>query len=93
MGERRGRLEIMAEILRTAREPTGVSRIVYRSNLNNQMAHDYLDDLRIKGLIEVTANQKWLTTEKGLRLLSHFREIRLITISSGIRHGKDLARL
>lgn len=52
------------EILRAASEGAKKTHIVYRANLNFEVANRYLDLLKEKGLIEQKGNL-YVTTEKG----------------------------
>ena len=52
------------EILRAALDGAKKTHIVYRANLNFEVASKYLDLLQEKGLIEQQGNI-YVTTEKG----------------------------
>jgi len=66
---RRGKTEIMADILKTCREDgAGKTRIVYQANLNFRTVQPYLDLLEKRGLLEIrkTGNRDlFVMTEKG----------------------------
>jgi len=71
---RRGRVEVIRDILREARKSTNKTRIMYRSNLNFVCFNRYFEELIKKGLIvEVKSNPDgvkiYKTSEKGLQLL------------------------
>ena len=71
---RRGRVEVIRDILREARKGTNKTRIMYRSNLNFACFNRYFEELIKKGLIvEVKSNPDgvkiYKTSEKGLQLL------------------------
>jgi len=77
--KRRDRLYIMAEILGVAREGTLKTQIMYQANLSFAQLNEYLSLLLELNLLEtVVANGKTIykTTEKGLRYLESYREIR-----------------
>ncbi len=77
--KRRDRLYIMAEILGVAKEGTLKTQIMYRANLSFAQLNEYLSLLLKLNLLEtVKAADKniYKTTEKGLRYLESYREIR-----------------
>lgn len=77
--KRRDRLYIMAEILGVAREGTLKTQIMYRANLSFAQLNEYLSLLLKLNLLEtvVAADRNiYKTTEKGLRYLESYREIR-----------------
>lgn len=77
--KRRDRLYIMAEILGVAREGTLKTQIMYQANLSFAQLNEYLSLLLELNLLEtVKAADKniYKTTEKGLRYLESYREIR-----------------
>jgi len=77
--KRRDRLYIMAEILGVAKEGTLKTQIMYRANLSFAQLNEYLSLLLELNLLEtVKAADKniYKTTEKGLRYLESYREIR-----------------
>ena len=75
--ERRGRLEIIADILSVAMEEAKKTEIVYRANLNFKRAGKYLPYLEEKGLIE-NGNMSggYKTTEKGREFLRDYQRMR-----------------
>jgi len=73
--ERRGRLEIIADILSVAMEEAKKTEIVYRANLNFKRAGKYLPYLEEKGLIE-NENMSDKTTEKGREFLRDYQRMR-----------------
>jgi len=69
----------MAEVLGVAREGTLKTQIMYRANLSFAQLNEYLSLLLELNLLEaVVANGKTIykTSEKGLRYLESYREIR-----------------
>ena len=77
--KRRDRLYIMAEILGVAREGTLKTQIMYQANLSFAQLNEYLALLLKLNLLEtvVAADRNiYKTTEKGLRYLESYKEIR-----------------
>lgn len=74
---RRSRFEILADILRLAREEAKKTRILYQANLNHAQLQRYLAFLTDKGFLERQDNPhiRYKTTEKGLKFLSMFQKI------------------
>ena len=71
--ERRGRLEIIADILSVAMKEAKKTEIVYRANLNFKRAGKYLLYLEEKGLIENgNMSREYRTTEKGREFLRDY---------------------
>jgi len=78
MNKKRNDLEILATILRVARNGAKKSHIVYKANLNFAIIKDYLDRLRESGLIigPDGKNRMFKTTEKGIEYLNYFEGLR-----------------
>ena len=75
--ERRGRLEIIADILSVAMEEAKKTEIVYRANLNFERAGKYLPYLEEKGLIEnENMGREYKTTEKGREFLRDYQKMK-----------------
>ena len=74
----RGRLEIIADILSAAKEPSTKTSIVYSANLNFEQAQRYLDKCKDEGLIDTyeASAKKYETTEKGREYLSAYGELK-----------------
>ncbi len=72
--KRRGRAEIIVDILSAAIEETKKTQIVYKANLNFRRARKYLPYLEEKGLIE-TIGSEYKTTEKGKQFLRDYQKI------------------
>jgi len=75
MGSRRGRMEILADILRIAKGGARVTRVVYGANLNFKLFKEYLEELKEAGLV-VEDGKLIRTTEKGAQFLNLFQELR-----------------
>jgi predicted transcriptional regulator len=73
--ERRGKLEIMKDILSTAREGVRKTEMVYRANLNFNRAERYIPFLEERGLMEYSGSV-YKTTEKGEEFLREYRMIK-----------------
>jgi predicted transcriptional regulator len=74
MSSKRGRLEIMAEILRFCDQQKAKTKIMYKTNLNYTQLKKYLRSLTSKGLLSTNAN-KYFTTQKGRRFLEIFAQL------------------
>jgi len=72
--ERRGKLEIMVDVLSTAREGARKTEIVYKANLNFNRAEKYLPFLKEKGLME-NSGPVYKTTEKGKEFLRGYQKM------------------
>ncbi|RZN44099.1 MAG: transcriptional regulator [Methanophagales archaeon ANME-1-THS] len=72
--ERRGRLEIMVEVLSIARGGVGKTEIVYKANLNFKRVKRYLAYLEEKGLIE-NSRLGYKTTDKGEEFLRDYQKM------------------
>lgn len=73
--ERRGKLEIMVDILSTAREGVRKTEMVYKANLNFNRAERYIPFLEERGLME-NAEAVYQTTEKGEEFLREYQMIK-----------------
>lgn len=75
---RRGRFEIIGEILSLATDGAKKTSIVYRANLNFNLVNRYLNLLLREGLIGLTegSTRKYKTTEKGLDFLKAYKNMK-----------------
>ena len=73
---RRGRIDIIIDVLDVAKMGVNKTSIVYRTNLNFTLADKYLDILQKYGLVE-NRSDKYVTTEKGKIFLEKAKEIAL----------------
>ena len=73
-GARRGRLEIIAEILFFCDRQKAKTSIMYKANLNHAQMKRHLRDLTLKGLV-AQSDGKYVTTEKGYRFLELFAQL------------------
>ena len=74
MSGKRSDMEISADILQVALNGAKKSHIVYKANLNFQLARKYLDLLIHSGLIVGPDNgsRVFLTTDKGIEYIKYF---------------------
>lgn len=77
---RRGRFEIIGEILSLATDNVKKTSIVYRANLNFNLVNKYLNLLIQEGLISSTTGsaRNFKTTEKGLEFLKAYKNMKTI---------------
>jgi predicted transcriptional regulator len=75
---RRGKFEIIGEILSLTTEPSTKTSVVYRANLNFNIVNRYLDLLLQNGLVGVNkgSSKKYIITEKGLEFLNAYRNLK-----------------
>ncbi len=73
--ERRGRLEIIADILLVAKRGAKKTAIADNANVNFNRVGNYLLYLEERGLIEHTRGE-YRTTEKGKEFLRNYRKIK-----------------
>jgi predicted transcriptional regulator len=79
-GSRRGRLEIMAEILCYCGQQKTKTDIMYKTNLNYAQLKKHLKALTSRGLL-LTYKNKYVTTHKGYRFLRLFVQLNNILSS------------
>ena len=71
---KRGRMEIMAEILLFCDQQKAKTKIMYSINLNYEQLKRHLRSLTAQGLLSINKG-KYATTQKGYRFLSLFAEL------------------
>ena len=76
-GSKRGRLEIMAEILGYCTQKKAKTDIMYKVNLNYAQLKKHLRSLTSQGLLTTNKN-KFATTQKGHRFLEIFAQLNAI---------------
>jgi predicted transcriptional regulator len=79
-GSKRGRLEIMAEILCHCNQQKTKTNIMYKTNLNYAQLKKHLKSLTSQGLLK-TDKKEYATTQKGHRFLELFFQINDILTS------------
>tara|TARA_Y100000310_G_scaffold94955_1_gene92781 strand:+ start:16726 stop:17001 length:276 start_codon:yes stop_codon:yes gene_type:complete len=88
--KRRGRLEIIADILRSIRDKGGKikpTHLLYKSNLSHAKLKEYVDMLTKKGMIEeqsVKGKKMILMKEQGHKFLLEFDRIKEFSDSFGL---------
>jgi predicted transcriptional regulator len=73
-GARRGKLDIMAEILLYCEEQKSKTSIMYNANLNYSQLKSQIHALTSQGLLQNKTN-KYIITEKGYRFLELFAQL------------------
>lgn len=74
MARRRNDLDIIADILRVAKNGAKKTHIVYGCNLNFNVVKKYLGRMQEHGLIEYKG-KFWFATEKGRAFEDSFRKL------------------
>jgi len=75
--KRREQKDIAADILNETKRGSKISRIVYRCNLNFEIARLYLNRLLGEGLLEISEGA-FRTTEKGKIYLKSYRDFKAL---------------
>ena len=73
-GARRGKLDIMAEILLCCEQQKTKTSIMYNANLNYSQLKSQIHGLTTQGLLQKKVN-KYMITEKGYRFLDLFAQL------------------
>jgi predicted transcriptional regulator len=73
-GSRRGKLDIIAEILLFCEQQKTKTSVMYNANLNYAQLKTRIDALVAQGLLANKAN-KYTTTQKGYRFLELFAQL------------------
>jgi predicted transcriptional regulator len=79
-GSKRGRLEIIAEILHYCNKQKTKTNIMYKVNLNYSQLKKHLKSLSSQGLLTTDKNE-YVTTQKGQRFLELFVQLNNILTS------------
>ena len=88
--EKRGRLEIIHDILLAIQRKNGrikPTHLLYKSNLSYQRMNLYVDELIKKGLVDKDFDDKnkfYMLTDNGYKFLAEFQRIREFSDSFGI---------
>ena len=88
--KRRGRLEIIADILRSIQNKGGnikPTHLLYKSNLSHAKLKEYVDVLLNKGMIEeqmVKGRKMFFMKEQGHKFLLEFERIKEFSDSFGL---------
>lgn len=82
MSKKRGRLQIIHDILAAIRDKGGTikpTHLLYKSNLSHQMMGEYINELKGKGFIVEEAGKKrsktYNLTQKGYGYLAEYRTV------------------
>jgi len=79
MGNRRDRVEIMAEILGLCLESKTKTRVMYGTNLSWKMLQHYLSYMQEHGLLQVQNNStKYVTTKRGQDWVEKWKELKAL---------------
>jgi predicted transcriptional regulator len=78
--ERRGKLEIMVEILAICRGGALKTEIVYKANLNFKRVGSYLPFMEKRNLIE-SSGSVFKTTDKGKEFLDNYHKVKELFLS------------
>lgn len=88
--KRRGKLEIIADILSSIQNKEGKikpTHLLYKSNLSHAKLKEYLDILLKKGMIEerlVKGRKMFFMKDQGHKFLSEFERIKEFSDSFGL---------
>ena len=88
--KRRGRLEIIADILRSIQNKKGnikPTHLLYKSNLSHAKLKEYADILIKKGMIEeqeVKGRKMFIIKDQGYKFLLEFERIKEFSDSFGL---------
>jgi len=88
--KRRGKLEIIADILTSIQDKEGKikpTHLLYKSNLSHAKLKEYLDVLIKKGMIEerlLKGKKMFFMKEQGYKFLSEFERIKEFSDSFGL---------
>ena len=88
--KRRGRLEIIADILRSIQNKKGnikPTHLLYKSNLSHAKLKEYADILIKKGMIEeqeVKGRKMFIMKDQGYKFLLEFERIKEFSDSFGL---------
>ena len=89
MVARREKLDIIKDILESIRDKGGTikpTHLLYKSNLSHDSMKRYVGDLIVKELVEELEEKrgkKYTITDKGLKFLSDYQQIKEFTDSFG----------
>lgn len=79
MEGRRGRVDVIADILSLALNGVRKTQLMYQANLNFRRREKYVESLIGLGLIDVKSNSPvtYTTTERGREWLKNYEKIKL----------------
>ena len=75
---RRGKFEIISEMLSLAMNKVGKTALLYGANLNHSRVNKYLELLKQKDFIEEIRESpiKYKTTKKGINFLEQYHDLK-----------------
>ena len=89
MAGRREKLDIIRDILEAIRDKGGTikpTHLLYKSNLSHDSMKRYVSDLMEREMVEeveLKKNKRYSITDKGLKFLSDYKQIKEFTDSFG----------
>jgi predicted transcriptional regulator len=90
MTERREKLDIIKDILEAIRDKGGTikpTHLLYKSNLSHDSMKRYVGDLMEKDMVaevqEKKSTKKYAITDKGLKFLSDYQQVKVFQESFG----------
>ena len=79
MGNKRDRVEIMAEILDMCVSPQTKTHIMYGTNLSWKMLQHYLAHMQSKALLEINGDStRYVTSKRGREFLQRWKELKTL---------------
>ena len=81
MGSKRGKLEVIYDILKAIQDKDGKikrTHVLYKANLSHQMLEEYLGDLLSKGFVVEKMNKKtrvYSLTDKGHEFVNKYQMV------------------
>ena len=81
--ERRGKLEIIEDVLFVAKNGVRKTEIVYKTNLNFARIASYLQYLEEKGLLEISGTF-YKTTSKGKKFLRNYQKLKDVLLTEEV---------
>jgi len=73
---RRGRHDIVADILKVSKDGANKTKIIYKANLSFDQSNTYIDLLLEKGLLQLgNPHNIYKTTDRGLIFLKRYQEM------------------
>lgn len=89
MAERREKLDIIRDILQAIQDKGKIkpTHLLYKSNLSHSSMKKYVGELTDRGMVfesEQGKQKVFVLTEKGLKFLENYRQIKEFTDSFGL---------
>jgi len=89
MAQRREKLDIIKDILEAIRDKGGMikpTHLLYKSNLSHDSMKRYVGELMVKQMVDEVQEKKgkkYSITDKGLKFLADYQQIKTFTDSFG----------